>query len=332
MKLSIIIPLYNNEEFISDAVRSLYKQGLSEEEFEVIIVNDGSTDNSQTHVETLMKKYSNIRLIVQDNRGVGAARNNGLLQSKGEFVLFLDSDDYYLDWSIKEIVDLAFLHNLDLLMCNQAIHVSADKKFIKDDSKDFLGQSIFRDNSKILKGSELLEFSTFNDGIVCTLFKTNFLLENNIFFPLSSNLEDLQFLYTAIIKCARMISSNKQFYVVRHSANSATRHNNFDKLKNSIESIVNVLAYLQNDSINRFGETSPQTKLLKQKINNYVITALGYFSKISRSREEATHFICSLKEKGLVPVTFDFYRALPLKSKIAYFVSYHPLIYLRRFK
>ena len=94
MELSIILPVYNVEQFIPDCINSLQRQDLSKEEYEIIFVDDGSPDNSAWVIEEYKKKYSNIRLIRQENAGVCAARNNGLRAAQGEYVWFIDPDDY----------------------------------------------------------------------------------------------------------------------------------------------------------------------------------------------------------------------------------------------
>jgi glycosyltransferase involved in cell wall biosynthesis len=93
MKLSIIIPVYNVEKYLSKCLDSV----LVDNAFtgQVICVNDGSTDNSLTILEQYAKKYSNIEIITQSNAGLSATRNAGIKAAKGEYVCFLDSDDYW---------------------------------------------------------------------------------------------------------------------------------------------------------------------------------------------------------------------------------------------
>ena len=93
LKLSVVIPLYNQAHLIERCVKSVESQGFSEEELEVIIINDGSTDNAIEVVVGLQRQYSNIRLINQENRGLSGARNRGLDEAKGKYIYFIDSDD-----------------------------------------------------------------------------------------------------------------------------------------------------------------------------------------------------------------------------------------------
>lgn len=94
MKLSIIIPLYNTEKYIEKCIRSIYiGNELPLSEYEVLVVNDGSTDNGPNIVENLCKEYPNITLFNKENGGVSSARNKGIEESKGEYLFFVDSDD-----------------------------------------------------------------------------------------------------------------------------------------------------------------------------------------------------------------------------------------------
>ena len=90
--LSVIIPVYNVELYLEDCLESIVTQ--TEKFYEVILVDDGSTDSSKVICERYCRKYANTRLISQKNRGLGAARNTGLANATGEYIVFVDSDDY----------------------------------------------------------------------------------------------------------------------------------------------------------------------------------------------------------------------------------------------
>ncbi len=92
--LSIIIPVYNAEKFIHDCLNSLLNQDISAEEYEIICVNDGSTDNSLAILQDYAKSNPNVVVIDKPNGGVSQTRNKGLAASRGEYVWFIDSDDW----------------------------------------------------------------------------------------------------------------------------------------------------------------------------------------------------------------------------------------------
>lgn len=103
MKLSIIIPAYNVEHYIPHCLESIYGQHVSDNNFEVIVVNDGSTDNTEIIVKEFQKKHNNLTLLTQKNQGASAGRNNGLRHAKGDLIWYVDSDDETTDGSIEKI-------------------------------------------------------------------------------------------------------------------------------------------------------------------------------------------------------------------------------------
>ncbi|MBQ2498746.1 MAG: glycosyltransferase, partial [Bacteroidales bacterium] len=93
MKLSIVIPVYNTEPYLDACLASCLKQDVDLSDYELVIVNDGTKDNAMAIAERFAKEYPNITIISQENAGLSAARNAGLVVSKGDYVWFVDSDD-----------------------------------------------------------------------------------------------------------------------------------------------------------------------------------------------------------------------------------------------
>ena len=106
MTISIIVPIYNVEQYIRKCLDSILRQGIHDAEYEVILVNDGSKDGSVAICEEYCQKYSHFRLINQENQGVSVARNNGIVHAQGKYIVFVDADDYLLDNGL----NLAFEH------------------------------------------------------------------------------------------------------------------------------------------------------------------------------------------------------------------------------
>ena len=96
LKLSIIIPVYNVEPYIAKCLDSCLQQDLPADEYEIIVVNDGSPDNSVVIVKDYMQRYLNVRLVNRENGGLSAARNTGLAHANGYYVAFLDDDDEWV--------------------------------------------------------------------------------------------------------------------------------------------------------------------------------------------------------------------------------------------
>lgn len=115
-RLSIIVPFYNVEKYIEQCIRSLYNQDVPQEEYEVICVDDCGADDSRAIVERLQKEYTNLRLVINaENRKLGGARNAGLDVAGGEYVWFVDSDDYIAANCLKSFLEELDNNQLDLL-------------------------------------------------------------------------------------------------------------------------------------------------------------------------------------------------------------------------
>ena len=112
--ISIIVPCFNNEKYVEKCLDSINQQSFKD--FEVIIINDGSTDNSKEIIEHFIKTKPNYHLINQKNMGVSTARNNGLKLVKGEFVCFVDADDYIESNYLKELYKAIKETHSDLCM------------------------------------------------------------------------------------------------------------------------------------------------------------------------------------------------------------------------
>ena len=113
IKLSIIVPVYNVEKYIRPCIESIFKQGLDDRDFEVIIVNDGSTDRSMEMIKDIITQHNNITIINQENLSLSVARNNGIAVAKGEYLLMPDSDDLLIENSLKPLLEKALETKVD---------------------------------------------------------------------------------------------------------------------------------------------------------------------------------------------------------------------------
>ena len=113
-KVSVIIPAYNSEQFIGETLDSLVRQTL--DDIEAVIINDGSTDSTQSIIDGYTKKYPWIKSYFQENAGVSATRNNGLTKATGKYVVFLDADDTYSDTSLEAFYKAGEAHDADIVL------------------------------------------------------------------------------------------------------------------------------------------------------------------------------------------------------------------------
>lgn len=129
MKLSIIIPAYNVEKFLPKCLDSILRQECGD--FEVIVVNDGSTDGTLSLLEKYARTYSNLNVITQDNAGMSTARNRGLEVAQGEYVMFVDSDDWLCNNALSSLYP--YLNGEDVVCFNSKKYIEDKDVFVEND-------------------------------------------------------------------------------------------------------------------------------------------------------------------------------------------------------
>ena len=121
IKVSVIVPVYNVEKFIDKCLNSIVNQTLKE--IEIIVVNDGSPDNSQKIIDKYVKKYpEKVQSFIKENGGQGSARNLGIEKAKGEYISFVDSDDWLDLDALEKMYSLAKKDNSDIVICDMVDH------------------------------------------------------------------------------------------------------------------------------------------------------------------------------------------------------------------
>ena len=208
MKLSVIIPMYNAEKYIERCVESLYCQDLNIGDFEVLIINDGSTDHSLIEVENLARKHKNIVILSKKNAGAASARNLGIKNAKGDFLVFIDADDYYLPNCLKQLLNTCELKCLDLLYYRLLIHY-------EDGSiSDALGGDYNRmPIKKIMSGLECYQ-KGFQASTMCgCMLKRKILTSNNLRFSDKRFGEDTLLSYCVTAYSKRVMFLNEAPYV-----------------------------------------------------------------------------------------------------------------------
>ena len=116
--LSIIVPIYKVEQYLSKCIESLLNQDLSPEDYEIILVDDGSPDRCGKICDEYAATFSNIRVVHRANGGLSAARNSGIETAQGQYIQFVDSDDYLEPEVLKTLVTKMETDNLDILRFN----------------------------------------------------------------------------------------------------------------------------------------------------------------------------------------------------------------------
>lgn len=214
--VSVIIPVYNVEKYLEECLDSVMNQTY--QNFEVILVDDGSTDSSGRICDEYKKRDNRIYVIHQENGGLSVARNRGYLQASGEYVYFLDSDDWILPETLSGLIETATAQNADI--------VFFDAFSFTDDSESFkIKQRYFRKNVyKSENGeqvfSKLQDNNEYHGAVPLLFFKKSFIKENNISFLPGILYEDMLFTYEAFCKAGIVAQNSNAFYQRRYRNNS----------------------------------------------------------------------------------------------------------------
>lgn len=212
-KVSVIIPCYNQTTFLKETVESVINQSYTN--WECIIVNDGSTDNSQEIIDGLCKIDNRIKCHIQQNRGLSASRNIGLDLSCGEYIQFLDADDIILPTKLeKQIEQLEINPNLDISICRFRYFIGAqDNQY---DNSFNLHEYDFSLNSFLYKWAVEFSFPP-----VCYFVKKDFLTKNEIRFNEDLRAcEDWYFLVEASMQGGRLCEYPEKLALYRMHHNN----------------------------------------------------------------------------------------------------------------
>ena len=194
MKLSVIIPAYNVERYISRCLESILKQGLKTDQYEVIIINDGSTDNSELVAGKYASKHLNFYVINKENGGVGSARNAGVKLAKGKFIYFIDPDDYLAQNVLPILIDYAEKFELQILTFQSTKTSDIDLHNSKTQHISGLPSLI------IENGIEYIGKRKYQNEVWWYLINRNFLENSNIKFIEGGWMEDAIFTANLFLK------------------------------------------------------------------------------------------------------------------------------------
>ncbi len=202
-KVSVVVPIYNVEKYIKKCMDSLVNQTL--QEIQIIFVNDGSTDESGEIAKEYASKYPNkIIYLEKENGGLSDARNFGMRYAEGEYIAFLDSDDYVENTMYEEMYNKALQENSDYVECDflweYPDKIKVDKRTPYNNKKEMLT------NVRVVAWNKLI--------------KREILEKNNISFPKGLRYEDIEFIYKLIPYLNKVSYVDKEFvhYVQRNNS------------------------------------------------------------------------------------------------------------------
>lgn len=209
--ISIIIPVYNASDYLEQCIESIINQTYID--FEIIIINDGSTDSSQTICKNYAEKDKRIIIVNEKNSGVSVARNRGLEIASGEWITFVDADDYFLPNALQTLYERAIQTKADIVLAN-AVKLKNNKI-----SKPILQLS---NQSSEINLCDIKHFALWG-----YLFKADTIRKNKLkFIEGLAYSEDRIFIYQIMGDCKTIAYCNKPIYVYRYNENSACSSKN----------------------------------------------------------------------------------------------------------
>jgi len=277
-RLSIIIPIYNVEHYVEKCLRCLEDQDIPKDDYEIICINDGSPDNSREVVIRLQKEFDNIFLIDQENQGVARARNNGIDKAIGQYLVFIDPDDYVESNSFSAII-------------KKSEDVQAQVSFLgftvlNEDGT--MRKQIFNkeESEKVYKGIEAYYLArgdgyTDPDRMWGVLFEKDFINFNRCRYLADvPYLEDGEFIARILCLAERCIFYGGMFYWRTTRPGSATNSNLFNSefaINGFIKAAVNLRSFRDRDEL-----TQKQKEFLNQPITKFVVLSVSPSAKLSK--------------------------------------------------
>lgn len=223
-KVSLIIPVYNVENYIEKCLNSVVNQTLKD--MEVIIVNDGSKDSSKQKIEKYLKKYPRIKYLEKENGGLSDARNYGMQYATGEYIAFLDSDDYVEETMYEEMYNVAQKEAADMVECN-FIWEYPDKK------REDIG-AVYNSKREMVEKARVVAWNK--------LIKRELLEKTCVKFPIGLRYEDVEFFYKLVPYLEKVSFVKKCFVHYIQRGNSIANTQNI-RTKEIFTVLQNVISY-----------------------------------------------------------------------------------------
>lgn len=225
-KVSIVLPIYNVEKYLSECIESILKQ--THKNFELIMIDDGSTDNSGAIADQYEKKDRRIKVFHQKNSGVSTARNVGIDHASGDYVCFSDSDDYLMPDYIDYLLDIAIKSNADIAITTEMFTNYYENQITDDSLEVYTPEKAF---------CEILYYNI-PIGVYCKLFKRSFLgdrirFKKDIFIGEGLNFNTYAFQRANCIG----VGHRRIYYYRRDNTESATTKYSIQKWENALKAI-----------------------------------------------------------------------------------------------
>lgn len=307
MDISFVIPMYNAAPYIEKLYATICAQGLDNSDYEVVIVNDGSTDDSPQIAQRIAAAASNVVVINQPNAGQGAARNRGAAAARGTYLYYVDSDDE--------------------LFPNVLGQATTALKSAAADIIAFAGDE--QSACASYSGVDYVATHNYNNGPWWYAIKKEFQTANRIDFEEGRYCEDGMFTMTALLKARAVMAYNLKSYNYILRPNSTVTRRDHSHMLKMIDDFEYALEYFrqQIDSVAAEVPTAT-TQRCVNRLHSYVFFLLARVIKASIPIKDVNALYSRLRHKGYIPVKLAIEEYPSMKFRLLNFCFSHRLLYL----
>lgn len=270
-RLSIIVPVYNVEQYLRQCLESILSQPLPKGDYEVIVVDDGSPDDSIPSIQDLAERYpETIRIVRQKNGGLSVARNTGLDHAEGEYIMFVDSDDCLAPQTLHLLIDNAEQAKVDML---RAGYIKIEDANVAAYLEQSPAPSSFEAPDVVTGQEALARHNTRECYVWMNLFRRAFIEEHHLRFEPKIFFEDMAFTMECYLRAGSFVELPLTFYIYRQRQGSILQSMKPDKLTS-----LNSALRLMDDMKSRIPMTAEARRRLNDTIFDSMSIGLWYLS------------------------------------------------------
>lgn len=310
MNLSVIVSVYNLEKYIAKCIESFYNQNIPFDDYELIIIDDGSTDKSSEIIISYSKKYSNIRYYYKNNGGASSARNYGLPFARGKYIWFFDGDDWVKPNILKSILEIINSFNPDTIYLN----------YTRINESNYVLHETSFGRINILSGIDLFKIAS-GDFIMPHrhIIKKEIILNNNITFIEGITFEDDEWAPRLLYYSNKCFIYKEPIYYYLKRKSSLMASFNHKKIPSFLKVI---------ESLKFFRDNNVKNNIFKKRLNIYIIIYISNYLRYRNYRKiKGDDDIKKIKEINALSTY-----GLDLKKLIQYlFIKYIPYLYSKIF-
>lgn len=273
-KVSVIIPVFNSEKYLKKCLDNIINQTL--EDIEIILIDDGSKDNSLDIIKKYSEKHDNIKYKSKKNEGQAIARNLGIEMATGEFISFVDSDDYIETTMLEKLYKVAKKNKSDIVICD----------YIEEYENKQIPRNSLYINADTLQKQYILCIA----GPCSKIIKTSIFKENNIRFLENNIYEDLAIIPALALYTSKISYFNEPLYHYVIRQNSTMQQTKYNK---KLESIFNVMEYVYN----QFDGKGYDEEIEFIYINHLLYAGCGRFLRYPNTDEMTNKIINTINSK-----------------------------------